>query len=105
MRSPPDWDQFVRDLVASGRAGALDALTATPRRALSQRSRIQAWSLVKFLIGADRARFARLLRRLLHAEHSADPVAAFASALPEAFGADPDQVQRAWKAWVLARGR
>ena len=105
MESPPDWDQFVRDLAISGKSGSLDALTATPGRALSLRSRIQAWSMVKFLIGVDRTRFSLLLRRLLHAEPAAEPVPTFAAALKEAYAADPKQVEQAWKAWVLSGGR
>lgn len=99
--SPKDWPQFVRDLVVADKAGQLAALTSQPERALSLRSRIQSWSLVKFLLGADPKRFSVLLNALLNTHPDTPAPQALQDAVKSAYACDLPTLERAWKVWVL----
>lgn len=67
LEAPKDWEGFVGDLVTSGKVGDLGAMAVTPRKALSVRSRLQAWSMVRWMVGKDPKAFAAMVRLLLHA--------------------------------------
>ena len=96
-----DWDQAVRDLVASGRAGELGALSATPERGLTLQSRLQAWSLVKYLLGVDQGRFTQLCSALLHTRPGVNPQQALRTAMKATYGHETNAVADGWKTWVL----
>jgi hypothetical protein len=55
---PKDWDAFVGDMVTGGKVGDLGALAATPAHALSVRSRLQSWSMARWMIDRDPAKLA-----------------------------------------------
>lgn len=99
---PRDWDQAVRDLVASGRAGELGALSATPGRGLTATTHLQSWSLVKYLLGVDAKRFRQLCSALLHTRPGSTPQETLRAALKATYGHYPEDVEKAWKAWVLS---
>lgn len=94
---PKDWDAFVADLVVGGKVGDLGALAATPAAALSVRSRLQSWSLVRFLIAKDGKKFATLVRTLLHAPSAESPTKALLGALRPAFDHDLVSIVDEWK--------
>jgi hypothetical protein len=104
MEPPADWDQAMRDLVASGRAAEMGALSATTERGLMLENRLQGFSLVKFLMGVDPQRFAALVTRLYQLPPDADPSTAMDHTLQEVFGHGAGEVDKAWKAWVASRG-
>ncbi|NRA96819.1 MAG: hypothetical protein HRU14_11495 [Planctomycetes bacterium] len=98
---PRDWNQAVRNLVASGKAGELGALSVTPERGLTLASRLQAWSLVKYLLGIDPKRFGQLCAALLHTRPDVMPQEGLRNALKATYGHYPEDVATAWKTWVL----
>ncbi|MAG55337.1 MAG: hypothetical protein CMJ83_03515 [Planctomycetes bacterium] len=104
LESPRDWDQAIRDLVAAGRSGELTALSATPERGLTVNSRLQSWSLVKYLLGVDGRRFRRLLVELLHTRPGTTVQDGLRAALKASYGHFPKDVEKAWKSWVIKRG-
>jgi hypothetical protein len=86
--SPGDWEAYVGDFITAGKTGDLGAMAASPRHALSTRSRLQAWSMVRWMIGKDRKAFAGLVRRLLHADPAESPQRALLGALRGTFNHD-----------------
>jgi len=104
-KTPRDWNQAVRDLVAGGRAGELGALSATPGRGLTTNTHLQSWSLVKYLLGIDPKRFGKLCSALLHTRPGITPQESLRRALKAAYGHYPEDVEKGWKAWVLKGSR
>jgi hypothetical protein len=100
LEAPKDWQAFIGDLITAGKVGDLGAMAATPRHALSVRSRIQAWSVVHWLIAKDPKAFASLVRRLLHAPPSDSPAKALLGALRPTFGFDLVTLLEEWQAPV-----
>jgi hypothetical protein len=98
--APKDWDAFVGDLVTGGKAGDLGGLAATPVHALTVRSRLQSWSLVRWLLAKDSPRFADMVRRILHAPPSDSAQKALLDAVRPAFGLDLVTLNDEWKASV-----
>jgi hypothetical protein len=95
--TPPDWEDFVADLVVGGKVGDLGALAATPAAALSVRSRLQAWSLVRWMLEKDQAGLAAMVRLLLHAPPSETPPKALLAALRPTFNHDLVSLVDEWK--------
>lgn len=98
--APKDWDAFVGDLIVGAKVGDLGALAATPAHALTVRSRLQSWSLVRWMIEKDPKKFAELVRHLLHAPPSESPQKALLNALRPSFGHDLVTLLDEWKTAV-----
>ena len=97
FKPPNDWEAFVADLIAAGKAGDLGALAATPVNGLSFRSEAQSWSMVRWMIEKDQAKFAAMVRLLLHAPPTEPPTKALLEALRPTFGHDLVSLLDAWK--------
>jgi hypothetical protein len=81
LEAPKDWEAFIGDLVTAGKAGDLGAMAVTPRKALSVRSRLQAWSMVRWMVAKDPKAFAAMVRLLLHAPPLDTPAKALLEAV------------------------
>lgn len=101
--APRDREQTVRDLVASGKSGQIGALTATPERGLTQKIRLQSWSLVRYLLGLGQKKFTDFCARLMHTAPETDAQRALLDAVRGVYECDLPTLERAWKAWVLRR--
>src|SRR5262249_20300425 len=97
LEAPKDWESFIGDLIAAGKAGDLGAMAATPCRSLSIRSRLQAWSLVRWMIAKDQQAFAAMIRHLLHSDPAELPAKALLGALRPTFHHDLVSLIDEWK--------
>jgi hypothetical protein len=102
-QAPADWDAFVADLITAGKIGDLGALAETPLGGLSLRSEAQAWSMVGWMIEKDQAKFAALVRLLLHSDPKDPPAKALLAAVRSSFGHDLVSIVDEWKAAVKQR--
>jgi hypothetical protein len=100
LEEPKDWEAFVADLVTAGKSGDLGAMAATPRHGLSVRSRLQAWSMARWLIAKDPKAFAAFVRRLLHAAPGDPPAKLLLGAVRAALGHDLVSLVTDWEATV-----
>jgi hypothetical protein len=101
--APKDWDSFVGDMVAGGKVGDLGALAATPASALSVRSRLQSWSMARWMIDLDRKKLAEMVRHLLHSAPSETPQKALLGAMRPAWAHDMVSLTDEWKKAVAKR--
>jgi hypothetical protein len=101
--APKDWEAFVGDLVVGGKSGDLGALAATPATALSVRSRLQAWSMARWMIDHHQPKLAEMVRHLLHASPSESPPKALLGAMRPAFAHDLVSFLEEWKKSVTKR--
>jgi hypothetical protein len=97
---PKDWDAFVADMIVGGKVGDLGALAATPYSGLSVRSRLQSWSMVRWLEDKDPEKVATLLRHLMHTPPSESPQKALLGAMRAAYNHDLVTIIDEWKAAV-----
>ncbi len=100
LKPPEDIDQFVADFVTAGKAADLTPLSQTPESGLSARSRAQAESLVRFLVGLGREKFGVFLDGIRNARANRPVELAFRDALKAAYGEDSVAVRGAWESWV-----
>lgn len=101
--APKDWDSFVGDMVAGGKVGDLGALAATPASALSVRSRLQSWSMARWMIEQDQKKLAEMVRHLLHSAPSDTPPKALLGAMRPAYAHDLVSIVDEWKKAVAKR--
>lgn len=91
---PPQWKTLLREAVAAKDDIPLRAIVARTAQDLPLAAGVKAWSVVDFLVRADRAAFAAMARDL---KGASDPVAP----LETRFGKDVDALDAAWRRWVL----
>ncbi len=103
MKSPPDWHVFTRELANSGKSGVLSALAASTERGLSLRSRLQAASVVRWLIESDPARFGAFMRRLMYEMPTTPAAKALLNASRAGLGKDTVTLESDWKQAILAK--
>jgi hypothetical protein len=100
-KAPADRLAFVRAFVDEGKAPHLDALSASEEAALTPKSRLAAWSLVRYLAGVDRARFAALYLRLVDGAPTPDRARSFADAVRLVYGIEVAALDNAWRVAVV----
>lgn len=89
------WRPLVRERVAKDEAPPLAGLFEQNTESLSEEQHLVAFSLVDHLLDHDAARTNELLRRLRSKVATRD-------ALQDVFGWSVLELERSWKAWVLA---
>jgi hypothetical protein len=100
FRSPEDRMLAVLQLVDEGKAPRLAALAHTDEGGLSPRSRLVAASVVRFMAGLDRRRFAAFWKRGVLQAGGPDPSKDLSAATQAAFGCDVPTFENAWKVWA-----
>jgi hypothetical protein len=97
LEAPKDWEAFVGDLVTSGKVGDLGAMAVSPRKALSVRSRLQAWSMIRWMVATDPKAFAAMIRLILHAPPLDTPAKVLLDAVRPTFHHDLVTLAAEWR--------
>jgi hypothetical protein len=103
--NPPDWDQDLYRTVNDGKHKGFVALGLIDKDdQLTPPFRGQAWSMMKYLAGLDRKKFAIYLKTALNKRLDESAIEALARASTKAFGVTLPELEAGWKEWVL-KGR
>jgi hypothetical protein len=99
-----DRDAYLRTLIDAGHSGQWNALCLASENGLSTRSRMQAGSFTRYLLGVDRARYALLVRTLASRGAGAAKDGAFDAAAKSAYRESAAVLDEGWRLWASGPG-
>ena len=103
--APSDWDADLSNSVKAGKSKPFVTLGLIDKDdQLTPPFRGQAWSMIKYLAGVDRAQLGTFLSTALHKRQNESAVEALARAAEVAYGKTLPELEAGWKEWAT-KGR
>jgi len=95
-----DWKKTVRSLILEGKTANFATLNTLGLGDLNAPLRMQSESIVRFLLGLDPKRFAKLIRRFLNRSLKSEALTLMRRAAKELYRTDLARLQRSWRLWA-----
>ena len=98
---PKNWQQFLRNLVGAGKTGEINAMNSAVTQGLTVRTHLQAFSMMRFLMGVSEEHFGRFIAEVHNLTESKVSTKEILSAVRKHYGCDFPGLERAWNRWII----